>query len=207
MIASDTVDCVLQECFFKPVSSEVCLAVDVTQLGKATSLPPFQHTKDVAVSLLSLSSFPPRKFLPWGFWSLRWHIHGLPWNIEAESTFPLNLSCSLQAQISRYMRGATSHPARAHIWSPLGCQRERNPCLSNITVVLTQTFSNSPFFSLLLAVFTGCLIYSKTMVNYVSDSQAYTCGCIEASEGSLMMMMAKPNCYCTQLYTETAHSL
>lgn len=66
--------------------------------------------------------------------------------------------------------------------------RERNPCLSNITFALTQTFPNSSSSSLLLAVrciFTVSSIYCNTVVTSVSDSQAYTCGCIEASEGYL----------------------
>lgn len=59
-------------------------------------------------------------------------------------------------------------------------------CLSIITRS-HPNLSKFSFFSLFLAVqciFTVCLIYCKTAVNSVSDSQAYTCGCVEASEGS-----------------------
>lgn len=92
------------------------------------------------------------KIPPWGLWSLHWHSHGFPWYIEVESTFPLKFS-SAACRHSIESRDKAAQPAGAHIYSPLGCQKdgERDPCLRFTAFVLTQTFLNS-LFSFLLTV-------------------------------------------------------
>lgn len=151
MITSD-VSCSLTIYWLCTVSFQTCVlcslfgcCYDVNLEG--TPRPPLKCTKDVEVSLLSLSyfpPFPPGEFLPGGFWSLRLHFHGLPWNIRVESTFPLNLSHAASRHRSED-RCEGQHRWRTHLLSIRLSERRREESMSQQhTVVLTQTFPHSP---------------------------------------------------------------
>lgn len=108
MITSDMhswqfIDCVLQGCFFKPVHSEVCLAVAMTSTRTANPPPPTHWRRG---GLLTFTVFLPslhfRNIPPWGLLvpplTLSWFAMKYRGGVDFPSEPQLR---SLQAQISR----------------------------------------------------------------------------------------------------------
>ena len=170
------------------------LAVTMTSTWKA---PPRPHPPSPSsqlrpeVSLLSLSSFPhltPGTFLPEGFWSVRWHFHGLPWNIDVEFTFLLSCAASRQRSVDKW---EGQHPpcGGPHLLLIRLSERQRQESLSQQHNVHSHpNHTSSPPYWQSNAVFT--------------DPRTYTCGVWRPVRVSGNLMIAKPNCSCAGFYNK-----